>query len=459
MPAESPADVLDVSMHHPAPLGVSHGQPSRPKRKHRGGYNPDSHDKHEGVSIIRRRGDFWIKWRTNPGERKAYRYKWQRLPDTIETREQARKLAKRKSNELAAMMLLTRNRRRGTKHLLPVSAGIDAYLDALEAERRGRGDAFTRRARRGAAGYLAKFTAWCVQVGVRRCEELDDDHLREFRAFMAKGGLANPSVNRVLDSARAALNYMADEKFVVMDTREIGKCLKHYPVRQSKTRILNTSEIKRLIEAAAEHDGKRWKAGRHDKNAYHQGRRDTGKPRFRPLAPFVALALLTGARPGEIERITAADVHLDHGYILLREEKNNRDRTVPMHDSPLLRELVTALRLRAGGGLLVGRVKLPHLTDLGEASGIDGMNRKVLRATCVAHVASGSTESEYLLASRFGHGLEVSIRHYRQALHGIRERGASVEAWLGVEAELRDVLVNLGYLQPAPAGDVIPARA
>ena len=45
------------------------------------------------------------------------------------------------------------------------------------------------------------------------------------------------------------------------------------------------------------------------------------------------------------------------------------------------------------------------------------------------------------LEARFGHGANVSKQHYCQPLHGLQERGATVEGWLG---ELRDAMAKLG---------------
>ena len=437
------------------------------KPKHKGGYNRNSHQKHPGVSIVKRRGSFWIKWRTD-FRKGVYRYEWDRLPDTVTSKDSARSYAKRKSDELATKRQQRRHRRPGTRHLLPVEEGLKAYVDHLERERRERGEKFIERAKKAAEHHLRPFTDYVAQSGIRRCEKLTIDDLLDFRNSMDRSGLKNASINRTLDAVRAAMNFMAGERYIAFNGAEIGKALKHYKTTRQKPRILDRKELKRLITALRDHDSARWQASRDDKAAYHEKRSsDTARARFKPLVPFVVMALLTGARPGELEALTADDVRLDFGNILIRATKTDNEREVPMHDSPLLRELATALKLRSGGGLLVGRTKRDRVERLGVAARIgvttttdtagievehSELNRQMFRRTAVAHVAAGSTEGEGLLSFRFGHSMLVSIKHYRNALHGIRDRGATVEAWLGVEAELRGLLVDLGYIQPRQAG-------
>ncbi len=166
------------------------------------------------------------------------------------------------------------------------------------------------------------------------------------------------------------------------------------------------------------------------------------------------LGLLTGARPGEVLSLKWDDVDFQSNEIRVWGSKTKRERVVPIHDSPALCELLTALKLRSAGSIHVcgdwedGKATDIHhrqwsrLMKLGE---IKSASQKVLRSTCVAHVASASTDSEYLLEARFGHGAEVSKKHYRRPLHGLAARGETVEEWLGVKEEIRDAMASLGF--------------
>lgn len=430
----------------------------------KGGYSRESHASHPGVSVVKRGKIFYLKWRTDFAKGQ-YRYRWERLDS--KNRRAAEGEAKRKSEELGASKKNWMSQRTTALYRLPVQEGLSAYLEHLRGERRERDERFVTRAVAGAEQYLERFTEFLAQRNIQRCERLTSEDLHEFRKILGgarlkildpetqtyKEGsklLSTVSINRILDGVRSALRWMVKRRYLFIGRDEIGEALAHYPItRASEPRILSTVDLLRLLKKLREHDLARFKSSRTDKNAYHQRRQSTtARPRFRPLAPFVVVSLLTGARPGEVEIMTGSDVRLEYQTIALRDSKRGRMRVLPLHDSPILNELVSELVKRAGNNPIIGRVKLKHIVELGSKAGIANLTRQVLRRTCVAHVASGSTDSEYLLTSRFGHSTDVSVAHYRQALHGVRERGKTVEAWLGIESELRSVLTELGYLKP-----------
>lgn len=424
-------------------------------------YNRKSHGQHKGVSIVKRRGAFHLKWRVS-AEQGDYRSTWERLPDDVTSREEARPFARRKSEEINANARAMKGRRKSAKPRAKVSEAIDAYIQDWKTERKDRGEAFIKRNEKALIQTLKPFNA---ALGAKRCERLSLDDLGDFRTRIGAGDRQHRSANRLLDAARAVANYMREKHYIFLDPIDIGKELKHFKVAGKRPRVLDRDELRRLIRALGERDGKMFKASRQDRAAYHAKRQSaTARKRYRPLTPFVVMGLLTGMRPGELEGLTASDVREGHGNILVRASKTDNEREVPWHDSPLLHDLALALKLRAGGDdkPLIGRVKRARVAALGLQAGIDVQkddngnewsvfNRQCLRRTCVAHVAAGSTEGEGLLAFRFGHGMLVSVKHYRQALHGIRSRGDTIEAWLGVEGELRELLVNLGYIEAAPA--------
>jgi integrase len=419
---------------------------------------------HKGVSIVKRRGVFWIKWRVSsaPGD---YRSAWERLPDEVKSREEARPHARRKAGTVAQLREKQKHHRKHNRIGSTVAAGVDDYREAYQRERRARGEAFIKRTLANLDQHLAPFVK---MLGKRKCERLTIDDLSDFRKRMADATeLQNRSINRTLDAARACLNHMRREGFVFVPKDAIGEALKHYEVEGKSPRVLDLDELRRLIKALAKRDdpSRRAAVQREITQGPRAGTVQNFKQSFvkgrKPLTPFIALALLTGARPGEIEALTVDDVREGHGNILIRASKTANEREVPWHDSPLLRELALSLRDNPVGknGRLVGTVKRDRVARLGKAAKIDlftddkgetrsRVNRQLLRRTTVAHVAAGSTEGEGLLTFRFGHNTATSIKHYRRALHGVNERGSTVEQWLGVENELRDLLTALGFVAP-----------
>lgn len=432
------------------------------KDKHPGGYNSESHRKHPGVSIVKRRGAFWLKWRISHATG-DYRYQWERLSDDVTAREQAVRLARNKSEELAGSKQNDRHRRKHNRPRATVAEALEVYVEHVLLERRDRGEEYQERAKARIAQHLRHFSA---MLGHKRCERLTIDDLEDFRAEMGEEGkLENSSINRFLDAARAAVNFMVDRRYITFNSREVGKALKHYKVERKQPKILDREELLRMIAALRRREVGGQKAlvrrqiTRGPRAGSTQEFQQTVSKQRKPLTPYFALALLTGCRPGEIEALTADDVRLSHGNLLVHASKTHTEREIPLHDSPLLRELVTSLKLRAAGGALVGRVKRDRVMRLATSARVklfeddlgvtrSRVNRQMLRRTTVAHVAAGSPEGEGLLQFRFGHTQSVSIQHYRRALHGIRDRGETVEAWLGVADELRALLVDLGYVQP-----------
>lgn len=439
----------------------------KPKKKRR-------RNDHKGVSIVKRRGAFWLKWRVSsvPGD---YRSAWERLPDEVKSREEARPHARRKAGTVAQLREKQKHHRKHNRIGAIVAAGVDDYREAYKRERRERGEAFIKRTLANLDQHLTPFVK---MLGKRKCERLTLDDLGDFRKRMAKTDLQNKSINRAMDAARACLNHMRREGFIHLPKDDIGEALKHYDVGSKVNRVLDRDELRRLIKALAKRDDPSRKADvrREITQGPRAGSVQTFKQSFvkgrKPLTPFVALALLTGARPGEIEALTVDDVREGHGNILIRASKTDNEREVPWHDSPLLRELALSLRDNPVGknGLLVGTVKRDRVARLGKAAKIDlftdkrgetrsKVNRQLLRRTCIAHVAAGSTEGEGLLTFRFGHNTATSIKYYRRALHGINERGSTVEQWLGIEDELRDLLTNLGIVAPREGNVLQMAKA
>jgi integrase len=196
---------------------------------------------------------------------------------------------------------------------LTVRAAIDRYLAALEATGRSTADARQR-------ADLHILPA----LGSELVDDLTTDRLRRWLADMAKlpgrvrqkAGVNAPryrvapiddetqrrrcsTANRVLTILKAALNHCFDEGHV--DTNKAwGRRLK--PFRQvdaARSRYLKLGEAKHLVNAA--------------------------DPDFRRL---VQAGLSTGARFGELCRLTVTDFDPDAGTVAIRQSKSGKPRHV-----------------------------------------------------------------------------------------------------------------------------------
>lgn len=275
-----------------------------------------------------------------------------------------------------------------------------------------------------------------AELGDARAKKLWLWHLKPFREFLTAFGtlselrlrdldywrlgmtVAPSTRNRYMGAAAAFLRWALDRHYTRLTDREVRIGLKPFKTERVLPRVLSPEECQRLIDTARRLDGETL-------NVH-------GDMKFRPVLPHVLLGLLTGMRPGEIDSLTWECVDLPRSEIRVMGAKTGVERSVPLHDSPALVSLLGQLSGDPGKSV-VGSLRRQSWVRTVEAAGLPGLRRNELRKTCISAVASRSTYSEFLLGARFGHGQDVSIAHYRRAIHGPYDGPATVEGWLGVK--------------------------
>lgn len=394
--------------------------------------------RHPGVTLTRNRhGTFVMRWK----DYDAQVTREQSLdPNKYRSKASALPLLKMKSKEVLEQKHLVNMRGR----LPNIGADLgEAELEYLKDFQANRGDQAAERTRKN---WLCRWRAYCEQARLTSGADVSQEHLRRFRNSLADG-LAPPTRNRHLGAVKAFLSWAKRNGYLRLSKDDIADQLAQFHEAKKRPRVLSRDEMVALIAAVVKHDSARHFAGRLDKQAYHSGIPTmVGKAKYPPLAPFVFLALLTGARPSEVLAIRWDHVRFEANEIEIWGNKTKCERAVPLHDSPVLVRLLKGLRKASGGDLHVcgdwvgGKPReindrqWKRLKKLLDPS--FHVRLKDFRSTTVAFVASASDDSEYLLKERFGHGERVSKKHYRRPLHGLRERGATVEQWLGVANEL-----------------------
>ncbi|MCC7510084.1 MAG: hypothetical protein IT464_12050 [Planctomycetes bacterium] len=324
------------------------------------------------------------------------------------------------------------------------------YLEEFSAVR---GTLAAERTRRD---WLRLWRAYCLENNVQTAGDVATTHLRKFRISLSRS-LAPPTRNRHLGAVKAFLSWARRNGYLRISKDDVGDQLAPYPTAKKLPRVLELNEIKALISAVVKHDQQRHFASREDKQAYFSGRPVAqGAPKYPPLAPFAFLGLLTGARPSEVLAIKWEHVKFGASEIEVWGNKTACERRVPLHDSRLLVKLLKGLQASANGSVHVcgdwADGKPREINDRQWKQLVKlidppfHLRPKDLRSTAVAYVASASPDSEYLLESRYGHGERVSKKHYRRPLHGLRERGSTVEQWLGVATELLFAMSELRLL-------------
>ena len=151
----------------------------------------------------------------------------------------------------------------------------------------------------------------------------------------------------------------------------------------------------------------------------------------RPVATFLALGLLTGARPGEILRMKP-EHHQPTRGLLVYATKTGRERVIPLGDNPELAMLLSGARATP---TYCAGFSTFHWDTLCKAALGRTINRKLLRSTHSSYVASSGKVSEFAYTSRLGHSLDVANSYYRSMISGVA--GDTVCEWLGSPNEIR----------------------
>lgn len=250
--------------------------------------------------------------------------------------------------------------------------------------------------------------------------------------------------NKIIRALRTVLNFWRKRgkapnlsSDTIRDSLAFRKAPKPAPV------FLRQGEIRELLDAAK----------RHDQNL---GDEATGREHF-PIFDFVAGALLSGMRFGEIANLKWEHVDLGAGEIRLphTETKTGHARTIGLRESPALAALLTRRKLASGGNPWVfglaepdskGRVKFsPMRRDVAEAArkrlkkwfGAPKFQWHLLRKTCGTFLTCAPAiyggASAFLSAKRLGHSVDVAEKHYAGNINNIEASAATLEAAMGVD--------------------------
>lgn len=320
-----------------------------------------------------------------------------------------------------------------------------------------------------------KLLAWAERNGVQSADDLTRAKLLNFRETIvntpkqrvAKRGRrgafretrerrAPATINRELRGVRVVLGYLAElDLLPKIHEGDLRRALKKLALTIDPPTFLRPPEIGALLEAALAHDTEMFAETR----AEHAGDGDRGgTARYEPVAPFVATVLLTGMRLSEALNLTWAQVDLqalDHdgkpvGEIRLAggDTKTKRARAIDLAVSPMLRELLVALRetSRKKGkvfaltydcaGSSAKRLRTKHEAPT-------SFSWQVLRSTCGTYLTNApgifGAASAYRSARQLGHSVAVAERHYLGTIR-ILPSSKTLEDAMGAGAPLRRVI-------------------
>lgn len=324
-----------------------------------------------------------------------------------------------------------------------------------------------------------QFLTWAQSVGVRETGDLTRALLVDLRdaliaaprqyverggrqgARVAKKDRRSPvTVNRELRSLKTLLNTWRKLGMLeALHADDITDSLSALPVPRDEPDFLAAADLQKLLAAALRHDEATFAATRTE----HAGNRAPGSTRRHPpIAPFVAVSLITGMRRGEALAVEWSMVDLDAldaegrrvGEIKLPAAvtKTNRGRTIGLEVSPALRKILAAMRIRAGGRGLVFGDGAGYTVDmvvkarrrLLKRYGAPEFSWQSLRSTCGTFLTNApgvfGSASAHLSARQLGHSIAIAERHYLGVHRGIPREARTLDAAMQIEGELAAVL-------------------
>lgn len=408
---------------------------------------------HSGVVLIKPRGDR-AAWRARYEDPDTGKLTFVRIdPVAVRTAEARRQWAIALSKRIAKRSMdLEAGAHRATG--TPLSAAVERFFD----------DNPRLRPRTVEIYRLAtdKLLTFAKQAGIRTADDLSAPHLLAFRAELArapkraaeKGGKRGASkdarevrkpaaVNVDLRSVRTVLGYLRRLGLLPhVGLDDLSDGLKALSLEHERGSLLRTNELRALLGAALAHDADTFEATRSE----HAGLGPKGStPRYQPIAPMVATAILTGMRAGELVSLEWTQVDLESREIhLSAATKTKRARTIDLEVSPALVALLERVRPTPPRGLVFGftpdgmKASAKRLVKYGAPR---EWSWQTLRRTCGTFLTCApgifGAASAYRSARQLGHSVTIAERHYvgvvkvpkeARTLEGAMEIGESLSS-------------------------------
>lgn len=418
---------------------------------------------HRGVTLVRRGyASGSVTWRARWKDPRSGRWVFVGLDALdIMTPEGRAAWARRKAQELRVERAAVAE---GRPLAAPIAldAAIDAYLASAATHLRAS-------TVREYGSTLHLFQRWAREQRLSRLDRIDGPALARFRIHAlatpkrrsaksgprggkaeASSGAAPRTIAKHFRQLQSFLRRQIELGQAPRLTRDmIAGSLRAPQASRELPTFFSGAEARRLLEAALRHDGEAFARTRLE----HAGAAAPGStPKYPAIAPLVLLAILTGARIGELLALAWADVDLDStddrgaavGIFRVKASnaKTRRERIVDLAVAPSARALLQALRLQRGGEKTAVFGLTRHEADgaMERLRTRFGAPERASWHECRRTTATVLTNapgiyggaSAYRSARQLGHSVAVAERHYLGLL-SISRDARSVEAALGIE--------------------------
>jgi integrase len=429
-----------------------------------------------GVVLLPPEPDARIGWRGRYRDPDSGRIVRETLPAALSTAEQRADWAVRKAKALALRRVELESGatpKTGTK-----------FDDAIDRYFKDHGN-LRPRTLKGYRDAADKLNAFAKRTALKSADDLTGPRLVAFRAELvrekyhaqAKGAKRGArretararspwTVNRELRAVRTVLGYLRRLGLLPRITSDIlSDSLSRLAVSVERIDYRKPHELRALLEAALRHDADTYDETR----AEHAGLATRGTtPRYTPIAPIVAAALLTGMRAGELIALDWRNVDLealDHDGKAVGEihvtaaSKTKRARTVGLEVSPALRKMLAAMHLAAGRprtGSVFGVTAHEADAAIGrlakEYGAPQGSGFQALRRTCGTFLTNApgifGAASAYRSAKQLGHSVTVAEKHYVDVMRGIPRDARDLESAMQITEQMARVVASVSAPRP-----------
>lgn len=165
---------------------------------------------------------------------------------------------------------------------------------------------------------IAQYIEYLKSLGVTSCTDVTPDVYMNYTSYLQQIGKAPTTVSRAIASTRAFYKYLCSKNLCVLNPAEKVHALKTV---KKLPQILTANEIKLLLDQPSEGDLK--------------GLRDKA---------MLELLYATGIRVTELVSLDIADINIEVGYIMCKNQ--SKERIVPIHPraSEALRVYINEVR-------------------------------------------------------------------------------------------------------------------
>lgn len=426
--------------------------------------------KHRGVTLLKPDPAQRKGWRARYTDPDSGKLKWAALDASLTTAEERDDWAVDKSKALARRRLeLESGATRAT------GTGLSAALGRYFKDHPHLRDR-TRRLYRGVADRLAE---WGSAHGIDSGDDLTGPMLVAFRAELVK----QPKRVKLAGGKRGAVKASREPRSpnaVNAELRAIGTVLAYLRRLGLLSRLTSDAlrdglkklkappkridyrkphELQRLLDAALRHDADTFKATREE----HAGEGEPGStPRYTPIAPVIAAALMTGLRFGHLLDLQWSDVDLealDHDGKIVGEivpkagSATKRTGVIGLEVSPALRKMLAAMKLASGGkGRVFTITPGEAITGLkrlrSEYGAPNGSTWQAFRRTCGCYLTNApaifGAASAYRSAKQLGHSVAVAEKHYVDVVRGILHDARDLETAMQIRDQMQRVIDAIG---------------